>query len=162
MSTELSPRDMALLKMAADGKSGQEMQAETGLSAAFAVLRVKELLRERDIWSEIERRQLLMQELYSLKVKLQKQNEEYINDKQAMVLLQTIQTIDNVMDKQGKITDEQLMKITQAQAHAMMSMIQAAFEHAKGLLAQENPGLDLQEIESAFNEGLVAQMTQYE
>lgn len=162
MGTEISPRDMALLKMAADGKSGAEMQAETGLTAAFAVLRVKELLRERDVWTEIERRQLLMDELYGLKNKLQEQNEDYINDKQGMVLLQTIQAIDNVMDKQGKITDEQLMKITQAQAQAMMAMIQAAFKHAKETLAAENPHIDLQEIEKAFNDGLMAQMETYE
>ena len=162
MGTEVSPRDMALLKLAADGKSGAEMQAETGLPAARCILRVKEILRERDVWTEIERRQLLMEELYGLKNKLQKQTEEYIDDKMAKVVLDTISVIDTVMDKQSQISDEQLMKITQAQAMAMMSMIEAGFEHAKALLTAEFPDVPVQRIEAAFNEGLVAQMETYE
>lgn len=161
MGTEISPRDMALLRLAADGKSGAEMQAETGLTAAFAVLRVKELLRERDVWSEIERRQLLMEELYRLKNKIDKQNENFIDDKNAKVLLEVIVAIDNVMDKQSQITDEQLMKISQAQAQAMMGMIQSAFEYAKNTLSQQYPDADMKAIEESFNEGLVAQAEQY-
>ncbi len=161
MGTEISPRDMALLRLAADGKSGAEMQAETGLTAAFAVLRVKEILRERDVWTEIERRQLLMEELYRLKNKLDKQHENFIDDKNAKVLLEVIVAIDNVMDKQTKITDEQLMKITQAQAQAMIGLIEAGFSRAKELLAAEYPDADVKAIEAAFNAGLTEQMETY-
>lgn len=161
MGTEISPRDMALLRLASDGKSGAEMQAETGVTAAFAVLRVKEILRERDVWTEIERRQLLMEELYRLKNKIDKQSENFIDDKNAKVLLDVILAIDTVMDKQAQITDEQLMKITQAQAQAMMGLIEAGFARAKELLAAEYPAVPVQEIEQAFNDGLMAQMEQY-
>lgn len=158
MATEISPRDEALLRMAADGKSGLEMQQETGLSAPRAVLRVKELLKKRDVWSEIERRQLLMDELYALKNKLQAQNKDFINDKQADVLLKTINSIDAVLDKQGSITDDQLAKISQAQAQAMLMLIRSAFEHAKALLETDYPDVPVQQIEAAFRTGLEAQM----
>ena len=79
MATDLSPRDVALLQAAADGMSGNDMAKEFGIPAAKAILRVKELLRSYDIWTDIERRQLLMQEIYALKNKLQAQNGDYIN-----------------------------------------------------------------------------------
>lgn len=158
MGTEISPRDEALLRMASDGKSGLEMQRETGLNAARSVLRVKELLRERDVWSEIERRQLLMDELYGLKNKLQKQNEEFINDKQATVLLQTINSINDVLDKQGAITDDQLEKISKAQSAAMLMLIKGAFDAARKALEAEYPDVDIEVINAAFREGLEKEM----
>jgi hypothetical protein len=154
MAQELSPRDVALLQAAADGMSGLEMAQEFGIPAAKAVLRVKELLRSNDIWTDIERRQLLMQEIYALKNKLQRQNGDYINDKQAEVLLKTITAIDSVLDKQGKITDDQLAKVTQTQAKTMVALINAAFNRAKEILSEEYPDYPLAAIEQAFNQGL--------
>ncbi len=57
--SEISLLDETLIRAAASGKSGEEMEALTGIPAAQAILHVKQLLSRRDIWSEVERRQLL-------------------------------------------------------------------------------------------------------
>ena len=162
MATDLSPRDVALLQAAADGMSGNDMAKEFGIPAAKAILRVKELLRSYDIWTDIERRQLLMQEIYALKNKLQAQNGDYINDKQAEVLLKTIVAIDGVLEKQGKITDDQLTKVTQTQAKTMLMLIKAAFDRAKEVLAEQYPDYPIAAIEQAFNQGLTEKAAEYE
>jgi len=162
MGTELTPRDDALLKAAADGWSGQEIEEELGIPAAKAVLRIKELLKQNDFWTDIERRQLLMHELYRIKNKIQKQTENYIDDKMGEVLLKTIKTIDEILDKTGKITDEQLMKVSQAQAGTMLQLIKAAFDRAKEVLSAEYPDVDVKVIEVAFNDALAEKAKEIE
>ena len=51
--------DDILLKAAADGRSGQEMERISGIPAAQAVQHVKELLNSRNVWDEHQQRQLL-------------------------------------------------------------------------------------------------------
>ena len=67
MGKEVSVLDDMLIKAAAGGKSGAEMEKLTGIPAAQAVLHVKQLLATRDIWTEQEQRQLLLNELHVLK-----------------------------------------------------------------------------------------------
>lgn len=161
MGTEITPRDEALLRLASEGKTGLEMQKATGLDSTRCILRVKELLRKADVWTEVERRQLVTRDLYDLRNQLREQTKDYINDKMATVLLQTISAIDVVLDKQGKITDEQLAKVSAAQAQAMMGMIRAGFDHARRLLEAEYPDVPAQAIEAAFRTGLSEQMLNF-
>lgn len=154
MAQELTPRDDALLKAAADGWSGERIEQELGIPAAKAVLRTKQILASNDVWTDIERRQILMYELTELKNKIQKQTEKYIDDKMGEVLLKTIKAIDEILDKTSKVSDDQLSKISRAQAGAMLQLIKAAFDAAKGALAQEYPDADMRVIEAKFNDAL--------
>lgn len=153
---ELTTLDEKLLQMAADGMSAQEMAAETGQSPAKALLRVKEILRERDWVTEIERRQLLAQDLYELKRKVQEQNRDvdWITDKQVIALSKVIRDIDEVMEKNSAITATMLEKVSQAQSVAMLRLIEAGFTRARKLLADEYPDLSLGRLQEAFQQGL--------
>lgn len=154
--SELSKIDDTLLQMAANGKSGQEMASKTGLPAAKALLRVKEILRERDIWSEVERRQLLMDDLYRLKVKVQEQNadEDWMTDKQIIALSKVIRDIDEVMEKNGQINEELIGKASVATAAAMLRMIEAATNRAMEILSEEYPAIDKAVLQAAFQQGV--------
>lgn len=155
MST-LTTQDEKLLQMASDGRSGQEMSAATGLPAAKALIRVKEILRERDIWSEVERRAMLMDDLYELKRRVQDQLRDvtWLDDKQILALTKVIQTLDETLEKNGKITDELVNKVSGAQAAAMLRLIDNAFKRAKKMLAEEYPMLELGRLQEAFQKGL--------
>ena len=150
-ATGLSLIDNALLKAAADGLSPQEMGTELGISAAKAVVRVKEILASRDVWSEIEQRQLLMVDLYKLKTIL---SNGLGDTKVASEYIKTINTIDKIMDKQGKITADELSTITRVQAQALLGLVQAAFGRAEELLLDRYPQVPLDEIREAFALGL--------
>ena len=154
--TELTPMDEKLLALAQDGKSGQEMAAITGLPAAKALIRVREILRDRDIWTEVERRALLMDDLYDLKRQVQEQNKgvDWLTDKQIIALSKVIRDIDEVMEKQGKINADLINKVSAAQSASMLRLINNGFKRALTTLAQQYPDLPRGELQAAFNQGL--------
>lgn len=150
----LSARDKALLDGAASGKSANELEALTGLPAARCLTRVQEMLDARDIWSETQRRQLLIHDLMNLKDALQERIGTDLDPKMVTGLVNTFRTISDVLDRSSKITDAQLDRVSIAQGKALMTLIMAAFGRAKELLAEEYPDVNIIEIEDAFNEGL--------
>lgn len=154
--TELSKMDETLLDLAGLGMSAQEMSARTGLPAAKALLRVKEILRERDVYTEIEQRALLMKDLFDLKRKVKEQNDDvdWVTDKQAIALSKVIRDIDDLLEKQGKVNDELLAKVSMAQAAQMLRLLDAGMKRAKQILVAQHPELDMQEIQAAFQVGL--------
>jgi hypothetical protein len=160
MAGALTRLDTKLLEMAANGLSPDEMEREVGVPAAQALLHVKRILGSRDVWTEVERRQLLLQDLYALKAQIQSQNLNYFDEKQGGLLVKTLTTIGNILDKQSAMTDEEINRITEANARAMLRMISAAFERAKEYLRVEYPDVDIFQIEAAFNAGLNQEVTQ--
>jgi len=152
----LTTRDNALLRLAAAGKSAQEMSAEVGIPAAKALLRVKEILRERDVWTEVERRAMLMDDLYALKDRVQEQlkDVQWLDDKQILALTKVIQTLDESLEKNGSIQDDLINRVSAAQAASMLRLIEAGFKRANKLLQDKYPTLQLAELRTAFQAGL--------
>lgn len=160
MAAALTKLDTKLLEMAANGSSPDEMEMAVGIPAAQALLHVKKILSSRDVWSEMERKQLLLQDLYALKAQIQSQNLNYFDEKQGGLLIKALTAIGNILDKQSAMTDDEINRITEANARAMLRMISAAFERAKEYLRVEYPDVDIFQIESAFNSGLSQELTQ--
>lgn len=155
MST-LTTQDEKLLQMAGAGKSAQEMATVTGMPAAKALLRVKEILRERDIWTDVERRSMLLDDLYDLKRRVQDQleNVEWLDDKQITALAKVIQTLDEGLERNGKIQEELVQQVTNAQSASMLRLIDAAFKRAKKILTDEFPEVPFERVQEAFQKGL--------
>lgn len=156
----LNRLDTRLLEMAANNLSGEEMEATVGVPAAQCLMRVKQILSSRDVWTEVERKQLLLQDLYALKAQIQTQNLNYFDEKQGGLLVKTLTTIGNILDKQSAMTDEEINRITEANARAMLRLISAAFQSAKEYLKIEYPNVDILEIEGVFNRALNQEVTQ--
>ena len=57
---ELTLADDRLLKLAANGKSPNEIAIETGMAPEKAVIRIREILNSRSLWSAAEQEQLLL------------------------------------------------------------------------------------------------------
>lgn len=150
----LSKRDRALIELAAAGYSPDEMENATGIPAAQCLMQVRNILSSRDVWTEIERKQLLLHDLYELKNQIQKQNITYIDDKQSSALIKTLRSIGDILERQTALSESEINQITEANARAMIRMISAAFERAKELLREEYPNVDIRQIEAAFNAGL--------
>lgn len=142
--------------MAGAGKSAQEMATVTGMPAAKALLRVKEILRERDIWTDVERRSMLLDDLYDLKRRVQDQleNVEWLDDKQITALAKVIQTLDEGLERNGKIQEELVQQVTNAQSASMLRLIDAAFKRAKKILTDEFPEVPFERVQEAFQKGL--------
>lgn len=151
----LTRRDQALLEAAAAGKSGVEIGQVANVPPAQAILRVQELLQDMDIWSEVERRQLLVHDMYRLKTALQQQVEDGGYDpRDVTVLLKSIGQISEMLDSASKLTDAQLDRITAVQAGVLYNLVLSSFGRAKQVLAEQFPDADMMDIEDAFNQGL--------
>lgn len=151
----LSARDKALLDGASKGLSAQEMSEVTGLPPERCKIRVDELLSERNVYDEVQKRQLQEYRVNKFIEQIEEHIDNYgLDSKMAGVLLNGIKTLGDLVTQSEKITADQLRTITEAQGRAMMLLCNAAFTHARAALEQRYPDVDVLVIESAFTEGL--------
>lgn len=152
---ELSLLDEALIKAAASGKSADEMEQLTGIPAAQAVLHVKQLLARRDIWTEVERRQLLLHELNELKESLSSAAVQLRDGDSARLLLKVLQEIGRRLDQERTRLDVDVIRLTEYQEKVLLRAMDSALNFAKGELAERYPLVPRQELEELVAEGLL-------
>lgn len=145
--------DDILIKAAAGGKSGSEMERMTGIPAAQAVHHVKQLLQTRNVWTEHEQRQLLLTELHELKNTLQEQSKGGDLDSQRL-MLKTLETIGKRLDGQQQALDENMIKLTQFQERVLLRAMDTALEFTKRQLEEKYPQITRGELEELVAEGL--------
>lgn len=160
MGKEISVLDDLLLKAAAGGKSGDELQRVTGIPAAQAVLHVKQLLASRDIWTETEQRHLLLAELHELKDSLQEAAFHTGDADAQRLLLKTLELIGKRLDSQQSVLDENLIKLSRYQERVLLRAMDAALTFAKAELKERYPEIPVLELDSIVADGL--QKAKYE
>lgn len=154
MSKAVSVIDEILLRAAAGGKSGEEIEQATGIPAAQALEKVKQLLSSRDIWTEMEQRQLLLAELHELKDSLRAQAIDGQDPEAARVLLRTLEVIGKRLDTQQTVLDENMIKLTQFQQKVLLKAMDAALDFAKKELAERYPQVSVIELDALVADGL--------
>jgi hypothetical protein len=152
---EVSLLDETLIRAAAAGKSGDEMEQLTGVPAAQAVLHVKQILSRRDIWSEVERRQLLLHELNDLKESLTDRAVQLQDDDSARLLLKVLQEIGKRLDSERTQLDIDVVKLTEYQERVLLRAMDSALNFAKGELAERYPDVDKQQLDELVGQGLL-------
>lgn len=154
-SKEVSLLDETLIRAAASGKSGEEMEQLTGVPAAQAVLHVKQLLSRRDIWNEVERRQLLLHELNELKQSLSDAAITMRDEDSAKLLLKVLQEIGKRLDSERTKLDTDIIKLSEYQEKVLLKAMDAALGFAKKELAERYPLVPKEELDELVIEGLV-------
>ena len=160
MAREVALLDDLLIKAAAGGKSGDEIERLTGIPAAQAVLHVKQLLATRDIWTEQEQRQLLLSELHELKDSLSDHAIKAGDPDSARLLLKTLEIIGRRLDSQQQVLDENMIKLSHFQERVLLRAMDTALNFAKEQLAEKYPEITRSELESMVADGL--QKAKYE
>ena len=152
---EVSLLDETLLRAAAAGKSGEEIERLTGIPAAQAVVHVKNLLARRDVWSEVEQRQLLVHELNGLKDSLLQNAVEFKDPVSARLLLQTLQELGRRLDSQKSSLDADVLRLSEYQQGVMLRAMDAALNFAKRELRLNYPDVSVDELDALVGEGLL-------
>lgn len=160
MGKEVALLDDLLIKAAAGGKSGDEIERLTGIPAAQAVLHVKQLLATRDIWTEQEQRQLLLSELHELKDSLSDHAIKSGDPDSARLLLKTLEIIGKRLDSQQSVLDENMIKLSHFQERVLLRAMDTALNFAKEQLAEKYPEISRSELEELVADGL--QQAKYE
>lgn len=145
---------LKLLQDAADGLTGEEMGEKYNINPASAIIAVQEQLSARDVWSAIEQQQLVLHDLITLKNKAFARLENG-DVKDHALLLQTLGKLSDVLEKQSKVNQADLTKVSETQGRALLALVIAAFGRAKEFLAQEYPDVSLEKIEDVFQTALV-------
>ena len=160
MGKEISVLDDLLLRSAAGGKSGVEIERLTGIPADQAVVHIKSLLSSRDIWTEHEQRQLLLTELQELKETLQTNVLKHGDMDSASLLLKTLETIGKRLDSQKLDLDENLIKLSRFQEKVLLRAMDSALSFAKRQLAEQFPEIPVYKLDELVADGL--QQAKYE
>jgi len=147
--------DEALLRAAASGKSGDEIARETGIPAAQAVVHVKGLLARRDVWSEVEQRQLLLHQLHELKDSLAEAAISLKDPDSARLLLKTLEVIGKRLDSQQVNLDSQVLRLTEFQQSVLLRAMDAALKFAKSELQERYPDVEPVQLDAIVAEGLL-------
>jgi hypothetical protein len=153
--TEVSLLDEALLRAAASGKSGEEIERLTGVPAAQAVVHVKNLLARRDVWSEVEQRQLLVHELNVLKDSLMQNAVDFKDLESASLLLKTLQELGRRLEAQRVSLDADVLRLSEYQQGVMLRAMDAALDFAKRELRDRYPDVVVSELDELVGEGLL-------
>lgn len=160
MGKEISVLDDLLLRSAAGGKSGVEIERLTGIPADQAVVHIKSLLSSRDIWTEHEQRQLLLTELQELKETLQTNVLKHGDMDSASLLLKTLETIGKRLDSQKLDLDENLIKLSRFQEKVLLRAMDSALTFAKRQLSEQFPEIPTYKLDELVADGL--QQAKYE
>lgn len=155
MANGLTKIDAKLLDLADRGASGEEMYEETNIPATQAILRVRELLAQRDWLSDLERQKMNIMALQQVKNSLLQRVKKSNADKDDIdVFVKATKVMDELLDKANTITEEQLTTITTRQAQALMTLMTTAWDAAVRELEERYPQVETKEITDVFHSGL--------
>lgn len=150
-------RDKRLLDGAANNFSGEELAQVSGMPAAQAIARVRELLKSRDVFDQMEKKKLLLHSVYKLKAHIEEYDAtvDIKNPKAAEAYLKVLESINNMLEKQGRISEEEMETAARAQAGMMAEIITKGYMKARAWLAEEYGAIvKMDELDQLFELGM--------
>lgn len=154
MGSSISLLDETLIRLAASGKSGEEIERKTGIPAIEAVAHVKNLMSRRDVWTEVEQRQLLLYQLNELKDSLVQNATQLQDPESARLLLKTLELIGKRLDSQKAVLEVEVLRLSQYQQSVLLRAMDAALNFAKKELNSKYPQVSSEELDNLVSEGL--------
>lgn len=163
MSGELTLQDDRLLRLAANGKSPTEIAEETGIAPEKAILRIREILNSRDLWSDIEREKLLLHSIYDLKDRLEARIDNVINDPQLLKEYRgLLELLGDRLNERTRINQEDLDRVSKAQGMKLIHIVELGYYKARAALEAEHPEVELSTLDSAMQHGLEEAALEFE
>lgn len=148
--------DRQLVKAAANGMSGVDMEERFGIPAAEAVSRVRSVLNStRSAYDDYENRQLLVISLKETLMQVKASGVNVSDPKHMEAVTKLTLAIDRVESNNAKITEEMLNTVSEAQARRLLDMLEKAYKPIREwLLDQYGMLVDFNELDKVFQEGL--------
>lgn len=146
-----------LVTGAAGGKSATELSVMIGgtLNPAECLVRVRSILQDRDVWTDPERRKLLMHRVYTLVDDLADLADKSGDSKDFTALTRALDLLRKVLAEQGQATEEELQRFVQLEARQMLLFINTAMDRAGEILAESHPDIPSVEIAQALQQAMV-------
>ena len=133
---ELAMDDRRLLTLAQAGASPSEMSEELGLPAETCLARVRSLLKRNDVWTNLERQQMLIADMYDLKTRAFNFLEKCFESDE--IAARHIEAVNNVLkqlgdrlDKVKEYNDEEEARVTKQQTRLILDLVEDAWERVR-------------------------------
>ena len=159
---ELAMDDRRLLTLAQAGASPSEMSEELGLPAETCLSRVRSLLKRNDVWTNLERQQMLIADMYDLKTRAFNFLEKCFESDE--VAARHIEAVNSVLkqlgdrlDKVKEYNDEEEARVTKQQTRLILDLVEDAWERVRVHISNayaNNQLLDPEAMDEVFYQAL--------
>lgn len=155
-------RDELYLEEAQKGRTPEQIAKKYGVPPTTVALRIKQMLRAQDFFTDYERKQMLLNSAYAFKDKLDSGIDIVLeNHQMANVYLKMLDTLSKMLKDMGEISERELAIITEAQSSAIIGAVERGFYSVRTYLRDNHPEVDLLELDlqfrSAVQAGLIPQ-----
>lgn len=159
---ELAMDDRRLLTLAQAGASPAEMSEELGLPAETCLARVRSMLKRNDVWTNLERQQMLIADMYDLKTRafsfLEKCFEsDEIAARHIEAVNSVLKQLGDRLDKVKEYNDEEEARVTKQQTRLILDLVEDAWERVRTYIAQAYANsqlLDPEAMDEVFYQAL--------
>lgn len=159
---ELAMDDRRLLTLAQAGASPSEMSEELGLPAETCLTRVRSLLKRNDVWTNLERQQMLIADMYDLKTRafnfLEKCFEsDDIAARHIEAVNSVLKQLGDRLDKVKEYNDEEEARVTKQQTRLILDLVEDAWERVRVHISNayaNNQLLDPEAMDEVFYQAL--------
>lgn len=159
---ELAMDDRRLLTLAQAGASPVEMSEELGLPAETCLARVRSLLKRNDVWTNLERQQMLIADMYDLKTRafnfLEKCFEsDEIAARHIEAVNSVLKQLGDRLDKVKEYNDEEEARVTKQQTRLILDLVEDAWERVRIHISNayaNNQLLDPEAMDEVFYQAL--------
>lgn len=159
---ELAMDDRRLLTLAQAGASPAEMSEELGLPAETCLARVRALLKRNDVWTNLERQQMLIADMYDLKTRAFNFLERCFESDE--IAARHIEAVNSVLkqlgdrlDKVKEYNDEEEARVTKQQTRLILDLVEDAWERVRVHISNayaNNQLLDPEAMDEVFYQAL--------
>ena len=159
---ELAMDDRRLLTLAQAGASPSEMSEELGLPAETCLARVRSMLKRNDVWTNLERQQMLIADMYDLKTRafnfLEKCFEsDEIAARHIEAVNSVLKQLGDRLDKVKEYNDEEEARVTKQQTRLILDLVEDAWERVRIRISNayaNNQLLDPEAMDEVFYQAL--------
>lgn len=159
---ELAMDDRRLLTLAQAGASPAEMSEELGLPAETCLARVRAMLKRNDVWTNLERQQMLIADMYDLKTRafnfLEKCFEsDEISARHIEAVNSVLKQLGDRLDKVKEYNDEEEARVTKQQTRLILDLVEDAWERVRIHISNaytNNQLLDPEAMDEVFYQAL--------
>lgn len=159
---ELAMDDRRLLTLAQAGASPAEMSEELGLPAETCLARVRSVLKRNDVWTNLERQQMLIADMYDLKTRAFNFLERCFESDE--IAARHIEAVNSVLkqlgdrlDKVKEYNDEEEARVTKQQTRLILDLVEDAWERVRIHISNayaNNQLLDPEAMDEVFYQAL--------
>lgn len=159
---ELAMDDRRLLTLAQAGASPAEMSEELGIPAETCLARVRSMLKRNDVWTNLERQQMLIADMYDLKTRAFNFLERCFESDE--IAARHIEAVNSVLkqlgdrlDKVKEYNDEEEARVTKQQTRLILDLVEDAWERVRIHISDayaNNQLLDPEAMDEVFYQAL--------